>query len=185
MPKIDAPSGSLLTVIGIDPGASGGVCVIDKYHNVVKLYKLSNSVTDVWLSIKEAYQEATHAAKGGPIRIGIEEVHAMPTVMKGKVVRGATSTFNFGLYFGYALASCVALEAPFERITPKTWQKALRMSRKESEPTNQWKGRLLERAKELYPKVDLWSQQRTKGIQLQVADALLIAHSLKLMYEGT
>lgn len=185
MPKIDVPSQnrSGLTVIGVDPGSSGGVCVISPYC-IVKLSTFSDSLNDIWDTLQDAKEVAIDVSKGSPIRVGIEAVHAMPTVQNGKVVRGATSTFNFGLYYGYSLMALTALKLPFERIPPKTWQKAVRMSRKEKEPTNHWKSRLVDRARELYPSEPLWTRPRTKGIQLQVADAILIAHSLKIQYEG-
>jgi hypothetical protein len=74
---------------------------------------------------------------------------------------------------------------PFEPIRPQAWQKALGITpRKKTESKPDFKNRLRAKAQQLYPSLPLWSEPKSKGKQLALCDALLIATYCKRKYLG-
>jgi len=104
-------------VIGIDPGLSGGIAVIDNGH-VIAIHKMpvvkSGSKREIdpyiFTDILKQYD--------GHFVATIEKVHAMPG-------QGVTSMFNFGMGFGTLKGALAALSIPILFATPQAWQKGL------------------------------------------------------------
>jgi crossover junction endodeoxyribonuclease RuvC len=81
--------------------------------------------------------------------------------------QGVTSMFTFGKHFGYVIMALVALEFPFDFVTPQQWQKELGvLSRGQKLSTTEKKRLHRDKAWRLFPK--------SKPTHF-TADALLIA----------
>lgn len=98
-----------MTIIGIDPGQSGGVAV------------LASSGGVLWV---EAYDHITPHEIARELKTFVlakarlEQVGAFPG-------QGVSSTWKFGQNYGWWLGVLTALEIPFERVTPLKWQTAM------------------------------------------------------------
>ena len=95
--------------IGIDPGKSGGIAWVDP-HKSVHAFKMPDTERDIWDSIDALGHEGTTAF--------IERVSAMPK-------QGVSSTFKFGMNYGFLRACLIAAKIPFEEVTPGKWQRSL------------------------------------------------------------
>lgn len=158
MPK--APPKSPL-FIGVDPGKTGGLVCLS-LTGIVSVIQMPLSERDVWNWFFEfAYCPLDFAV--------IERVHSMPD-------QGVSSTFKFGCSYGGLRMALIAAGIPFEDVTPQTWMRALSIPpKKKTESKSQWKERLRAKAQQLFPSLSLWKEPRSRGKQLAVADALLIA----------
>lgn len=98
--------------IGIDPGASGGIAIINKQGTPLA-WKMPDTERDVWDMIKglSKWEDETPIA-------AIEAVHAMPK-------QGVTSTFTFGMGYGGLRMALIAAGIPFRDVQPRAWQKAI------------------------------------------------------------
>jgi hypothetical protein len=149
--------------IGIDPGMNGGIAIIQDNSVVIDLLPMPETEHDIWkifLDIKNI-QCSVYAV--------IESVHAMPR-------QGVSSSFKFGKGYGFLRGCLVASRTMFQETTPQRWQKALGVVPcGKTETKAQFKTRLLQKTQNLFPEVPLWKTPRSKGVQLSVCDALLIA----------
>jgi crossover junction endodeoxyribonuclease RuvC len=167
------PSGTRI-YIGIDPGQAGGIVGIqlaESYSGIVEnIYfdPMPDTERNVW-ELLDGYR--------GSIAI-IEKVHSMPK-------QGVASSFSFGMGYGGLRMALIAAGIPFEEITPQKWQKALGVvPAKKTESKSDFKNRLLAMAQQLYPQLPIWKEPRSKGKQLAICDALLIARYCQLKCEG-
>ena len=96
-----------LAYIGIDPGQSGSIAVVFPSGNAtwIKLDSTDHDIAD-WLRDISALHYSI---------CRIEKVSAMPK-------QGVSSTFKFGRSFGFLQGLLVALQIPFELVTPQKWQ---------------------------------------------------------------
>lgn len=146
--------------IGIDPGQSGGIAIIDKFQ--VQVSPMPTTERDIWKWLLETTVEYI------VIRALIEKVHSMPK-------QGVVSSFKFGMGYGVLRMALTGLGIPFEEVTPQRWIKALEIPyRKKTETKTQFKNRLKAKAQQMYPGVD---------VTLKTADALLIATYCQRKYE--
>jgi Holliday junction resolvasome RuvABC endonuclease subunit len=74
--------------------------------------------------------------------------------------QGVSSTFKFGTSYGFLRGVLVALEVPFEAVTPAKWQRSMSCLTKGDKNVTK------ARAQELFPEVK---------VTHAIADALLIA----------
>ena len=151
-----------MKIIGIDPGLSGGIAVLEN-NKVLRIFDMPvmsegkknkrqlNSALLVSL-IKEniKFNEETVVV--------VEQVNAMPG-------QGVTSMFNFGQTFGAIKGICAALELPIFFVRPSKWKKHFELinSSKDSSRT---------KAIEMYPTL---SSQLSKKKDVNKSDAILIA----------
>ena len=109
-----------MKIIGIDPGLSGAIAVLEnnKVLNIFDMPVMSegkknkrqlNSALLVNL-IKENIENSEEVA------VVVEQVNAMPG-------QGVTSMFNFGQTFGAIKGICAALELPIFFVRPSKWKK--------------------------------------------------------------
>ena len=130
--------------IGIDPGISGGIAAIGENGLVVIAKKMPETERDVcdFLSNFDSHSFAF-----------IESVHAMPK-------QGVSSTFKFGRNYGFLRGVLIALQIPFQEVSPAVWQRKMEcLSHGDKNITKA-------RAQQLFPNVT---------VTHAVADALLIA----------
>lgn len=97
-----------MQIIGIDPGASGGIAVIDA--GAVRAVKMPATEADLrdWLLSETA----------APRFVWLEQVGSMPG-------QGVSSTFKFGQSYGFLRGLLVGLGIPHEFVRPAVWQRAL------------------------------------------------------------
>lgn len=158
-----------MTIITIDPGARGGVCVWR--NGAITLHKMPETEGDVYqLLHSSSYHDrlATQMGEGsGDVRVVIEQVGGF---VKGKQQPGS-AMFNFGKGYGVILGVCMALELPHHLVTPQKWQKAISFA---SGAKDAERKRLLKaEAQRRYPHL-------LKQITLQTCDALLLLDYARL-----
>ena len=145
-----------MTIIGIDPGASGAVAIWDK--GISKIYKCPKTVegmADIIIKTKNS----EYVNKNQSIHAYIEKVHAFPH-------DGRSSIFKFGQNFGQWLGILAACKVKTELVTPQKWmnywKKKLNIDLPKDKPER--KRRLKEIA----------SHYTDKKVTLYNADAILI-----------
>ena len=151
-----------MRIIGIDPGLSGGIAVLDdlKIYDIFDMPIMSEGKKN-----KNQLNSAQlvniineHVLKNEDTFVIVEQVSAMPG-------QGVTSMFNFGQTFGAIKGICAALELPIFFVRPSKWKKHFELinSSKDSSRT---------KAIEMYPSI---SSRLTKKKDVNKADAILIA----------
>ena len=151
-----------MRIIGIDPGLSGAIAVLDN-NKVLKIYDMpvmaegkknkrqlnSAQLVNIIKENIKNYEE---------INVVVEQVNAMPG-------QGVTSMFNFGQTFGAIKGVCAALNLPIFFIRPSKWKKYFELinSSKDSSRT---------KAIEMYPSI---ADQLSKKKDVNKSDAILIA----------
>lgn len=171
MKVLTVPKISTLTrYVGVDPGQAGGVAVI--YGDTIEAYPMPESELDTW----NLFTRIT--PMGFQCRGSIELVHSMPQ-------QGVASSFKFGRNYGFVRACMIASGIGFSDVQPKRWQQTLDIvGRKADEPVGALKLRLLAAAQQRFPTFHLWTEPKTKGKQLAVCDAMLLAEYCRLINEG-
>ena len=151
-----------MRVIGIDPGLSGAIAILED-NKVLQIFDMPvmaegkknkrqlNSAQLVNI-IKDNTQGSEEKA------VVVEQVNAMPG-------QGVTSMFNFGQTFGAIKGICAALNLPIFFVRPTKWKKHFELinSSKDSSRT---------KAIEMYPSL---SNQLSKKKDVNKSDAILIA----------
>lgn len=132
--------------IGIDPGGSGGIAIIDKTTDIMHTCKLSITELDVWEWLNETVDMLDAVAT-------IEQVHAMPK-------QGVTSSFTFGKNYGFLIGLLTAISIPYKFVTPQKWQKCMQCLTKGDKNISK------AAAQRLWPRIK---------VTHAIADALLIA----------
>jgi len=134
-----------MNYIGIDPGKSGGMAVIESNGEVFAWPFKNETECGIWEIIYDNSCQRVVAM--------LEQVHAMPK-------QGVSSSFNFGMSYGALRMALIAAEIPFETVTPGKWQRVLGCLSKGDKNVTKAK------AQELFPSVK---------VTHAVADALLLA----------
>ncbi|MBA1340487.1 MAG: crossover junction endodeoxyribonuclease RuvC [Pelagibacterales bacterium] len=151
-----------MKIIGIDPGLSGGMAVLE--NNKVKFIfdmpvmpegkKNKRQLNSAQLAklIKDNILEKEEVC------VVVEQVNAMPG-------QGVTSMFNFGQTFGAIKGICAALGLPIFFVRPSKWKKHFELinSSKDSSRT---------KVIEMYPNL---SNELSKKKDVNKSDAILIA----------
>ena len=149
--------------IGIDPGKNGGIAVLHVLKNnpfvSASTYVLDESTLITILDELKNYN----------CKCTLEHVHAMPK-------QGVTSTFNFGMNFGFIQGVLRAYDIPYELVTPQKWKKEFSCTSD--------KNTSIEVCKRLFPSVNLKATDRCKKDHDGMAEALLIAEYGRRHYNG-
>ena len=165
--KIKPP---MITVLGFDPGASGGVAILGELDPVV--FPMPETHRDLWELVRTYGPTVRHAKD---VFAFVEQVGGFmgrAAGEKGSANRASAHTmFRFGYGAGMIEAFLIAADIPYELVPPQRWQKggpdSLGISpRKNGEGKTAWKGRLRSHAQRLFPGLRVTSA---------TADALLIA----------
>mgnify|MGYP001409081034 CR=1 len=150
-----------MRIIGIDPGLSGGIAILDdlKIFDLFDMPIMSegkknknqlNSAQLVNIIKKNIISEETFVI--------VEQVSAMPG-------QGVTSMFNFGQTFGSIKGICAALNLPIFYVRPTKWKKHFEL-------INSSKDASRTKAIEMYPSI---SDRLSRKKDVNKADAILIA----------
>lgn len=147
--------------IGIDPGLSGAVAILDVHGALVGVFDTPVLTLATSRGTKLEYDVPGLVAlltpyAGAQAHVTLEESQAMPG-------QGVRSMFMVGVGFGVWLALLAALALPHTRVRPAIWKRALGLG-KDKEAS-----RL--RAMQLFPGADL-RRKKDHGR----AEALLLAY---------
>ena len=146
--------------IGIDPGASGGIAVIDE-KGIMKAYKCPKSSDEMSL----LFQMCMGSTSAANIKLLMERVWARPT----NAVRAA---FSYGVNYGQWLGIVATHEVEMNTAIPVEWIKWVGCPKAlKRDVRKRW---LKEKAGELYPNVN--------KLTLATSDAILITHFAKEEY---
>jgi len=143
-------------VIGIDPGVSGAIVMLEDGKPIE--WMLMPSVKVGSASRVNASALADFMATSKPNHVYVELVGAMPG-------QGVSSMFNFGHSTGTVMGVIGALLFPHTLVTPQAWKKAAGL-------IGQDKDAARTRAIQLWP---WWHELDSKGKGQAYADAALIA----------
>lgn len=140
-----------MVYIGIDPGKNGGIAILD----IAGIYNAYPFSEELLINKLESY--ARHEI---PCICTLEHVHAMPK-------QGVSSTFNFGMNFGFIQGVLKAYGIPYELVTPQKWKKEFSCTSD--------KNTSIEVCKRLFPRANLKASERCRKDHDGMAEALLIA----------
>ena len=148
-----------MRVCGIDPGATGAICVLDSHDpaHVALLDLKKHSNTDIynWLHSQLRFRGS---------EIWVEDIHSMHGM-------SARSNFSFGKNLGIVttIAELMAGQLP-KTVTPKVWQKYIGVTAKGKAIKKQ----VAKIAQYLYPQAELHGKRG--GLLDGRSDALMIAY---------
>lgn len=144
--------------IGVDPGLTGALAVIDADGVIVTVADLpvirDRSLS--WIDGGELQSILLGALRGRQGRAVVERVSAMPR-------QGVASSFAFGVGFGSILGVLQAMQISIEFVTPTVWKRCLGLSSD--------KRASLHKARLLFPAADLRLSKHDGR-----AEALLLAY---------
>ena len=151
-----------MKILGIDPGLSGAIAILEK-KKVLNLFDMpvmaEGKKNKKQLNSAQLVNIIRENSIGGEeIAVVVEQVNAMPG-------QGVTSMFNFGQTFGAIKGICAALNLPIFFVRPSKWKKYFELinSSKDSSRT---------KVIEMYPSL---SSQLAKKKDVNKSDAILIA----------
>jgi crossover junction endodeoxyribonuclease RuvC len=151
-----------MRIIGIDPGLSGGIAILDN--------KKINGMFDmpVMADGKKNKRQLNSALLAQIVKdnikdiedtvIIVEQVNAMPG-------QGVTSMFNFGQSFGAIKGICAAIGLPIFFVRPAKWKKYFEL-------INSSKDASRTKVIEMYPSI---ADKLSKKKDVNKSDAILIA----------
>jgi crossover junction endodeoxyribonuclease RuvC len=106
-----------MRILGIDPGYSGGLALMDgtmflecEVMPVITLTKSKRAIDEPGLRQLIIDWKPDHVV--------VEKVSAMPK-------QGVVSMFNFGTTYGIIRGILAGLEIPYTLVAPRTWQKVM------------------------------------------------------------
>ena len=151
-----------MRIIGIDPGLSGGIAILDD----LKIFDLFDMpIMSEGKKNKNQLNSAQlvniikkNIIPSGDTFLIVEQVSAMPG-------QGVTSMFNFGQTFGSIKGICAALNLPIFFVRPAKWKKHFDL-------INSSKDASRTKVIEMYPSI---SPRLSKKKDVNKADAILIA----------
>lgn len=145
-----------MRVIGIDPGATGAIVLLENGEPIewieMPVVKIGSTTRVNASALAEflAQTEANHTY--------VEAVHSMPK-------QGVASSFNFGHNVGTIMGVLGALGMPHTLVTPQSWKKSAGLIGTDKDAARA-------RAIQLWPR---WTDLHKKGKGQALADAALIA----------
>lgn len=147
-------------IVGIDPGATGAIVVLEDDHPIEKPIEwITMPVMKVGSATRvNAAALADFLESVDPVEVYVEQVGAMPG-------QGVSSMFNFGHNVGTVMGVLGALKIPYSLVTPQSWKKAAGLIGKDKDAARA-------RAIQLWPD---WRVLDKKGEGQAYADAALIA----------
>ena len=155
-----------MIIVGIDPGAKGGIAFIDSEIGVIDTFKMPLTDGEV-----DAYDFWKLLPDEECVDVFIENVHSMPG-------QGVASSFQFGKSYGKIISAVeIPLPGCLQYVSPTTWQKA------GPGKTGGDKNITIEWVKKTYPE----AQIIPKGCRVPhdgICDAIGIAHYGMLKMKG-
>ena len=151
-----------MIIIGIDPGISGAISVVEN-KKILEVYDTPTMIDGKKNKKQINSAQVTNIIKerintGKEVVVVVEHVNAMPG-------QGVTSMFNFGQSFGVIKGICAALSLPIYFVRPAKWKKHFNLIK-----TNKDASRT--KVIEVYPEI---SSKLSRKKDSNKADAILIA----------
>ncbi len=140
--------------IGIDPGMSGGIAVLDEAGNIADVRNMPDTPADI-LEYLRPYQ-------------AFPCVCVLEDVGQGMPGQSSSATAKFARHNGHLEMALLALGIKTIKARPQKWEKTYALGKSSSFEKAEWKRKLKERAQQLFP-------QLGKKVTLKTCDALLIA----------
>ena len=150
-----------MRIIGIDPGLSRGIAILDdlKIFDMFDMPIMSEGKKNKnQLNSAQLVNIIKKHIVLGKTFVIVEQVSAMPG-------QGVTSMFNFGQTFGSIKGICAALNLPIFYVRPSKWKKHFEL-------INSSKDASRTKVIEMYPSI---SSRLSKKKDVNKADAILIA----------
>ncbi len=152
-----------MNYIGIDPGYTGGIAILDEKAQIVELYDMP--VIAVGKTKKELdgpgivkiLENYSRMILSQDSHVFIEKCQSMPR-------QGVVGVGRYMEGYGRLRGICEGLSLPYTLVRPQTWKKEMMPDMDTKE-----KGQSIVRAKQLYPDIDL-PRKKDHGL----ADAVLI-----------
>lgn len=141
------------TILGIDPGASGAVAVINEAGEFIGVWDFSSDPAELADALRSAL--ASTSGSRDYTSAVLEHVHSMPK-------QGVASSFTFGAGFGAVRGILSYAAIRYDLVPPQRWKKAMGLSREKYEA--------LAMARRLFPTAELHLKKHDGR-----AEALLIA----------
>lgn len=107
--------------IGIDPGKTGGIAIIDEEKKVI--INIEMPVTSA-KEVNAAYLYTLLTSIKGETFCVIEKSQSMPK-------QGVKSTFSYGVGYGEVRATLKASLTPFQEVAPMAWKKEFNLVKKD------------------------------------------------------
>lgn len=147
--------------IGIDPGKSGAIAAIDDRGTVAHTSVFSEEGYRSFLKRISHSKHETFAI--------LEHVGAMPK-------QGVSSTFAFGMNFGFIQGLLAAFGIPFELVRPQKWKREFSCSSD--------KNVSVDVARRLFPDANLMRTPKCSKPHDGIAEALLMAEYARRRHNG-
>ena len=146
------------TILGIDPGKSGGISVC-KRGLIVEFHKYPKTIREVYYIL----HEITNNWAGEPIAY-IERVHAFPTDARN-------SAFKFGVNYGIWQGLLEGFQINCNFVAPQVWMKPLNLPKDKQNR----KHRIKTLAQNIIDKQKIELLHSEKRVTLKTSDAILIS----------
>lgn len=147
-------------IVGIDPGNSGAICIIDDKEVETIVMPIINGQVDE-KALADLFLEIASEIK----HVYLEEIFGLHT-------SGANSMLNFGRGHGKIVGILTAYKIPFTLVRPQVWQKQMLVKG----IAGTTKERALRTVKKSYSHINFLATARSKVPHLGIVDAVLIAH---------
>ena len=145
-------------IIGIDPGANGGIAVLDIDGNVIDVRKMPDTPQDI-LECLRKYSSSTLFSNDG-----VCYIEKVGTGMPGQ---SSKATATFARHCGHLEMALLALGIKTNDVTPNKWEKSYQLGKStDAISKTVWKNKLKAKAQQLFPK---------ERVTLAICDALLLA----------
>ena len=158
-------------VIGIDPGFSGGICILDTKGNIVEVFLMPTLKLKSKTGTKLEYDLRKIAGLFElypPKMVGLEIQQAFPG-------QGSVSMFKIGRGFGLLEGMLVGLKAPYTLIKPRSWQSKMF----EGQPPDDSKSLSKMVAQRIWPNTDFRKTPRCSDCHDGLTDASLMAEYIR------
>ena len=147
-----------MNILGIDPGLSGGICLLNQATRYV--YNLSTMPESIM-----GFLQLLQGERSNISHCYLEKAQAMPK-------QGVSSMFTYGKHFGELIGVLTALAVPFTLVTPHSWQRSIHAG---TDAHLTAKERTLQAAIRLYPDQTFLAGPRCRKVDFGLVDALMIA----------
>lgn len=156
-----------MKIIGIDPGSSGCIAVIDEHGKPCERLRLKDvSEHEISTFLAGTMDDASD---------NLELIFAMVEQVSSSPQMGVCSAFTFGESFGALKMALAAHRIPFATVTPQKWQGELGVKRANKDiKQTEHKRNLKAAAQKLWP---------AEKILKDDADAMLIAEYARRMHK--
>ena len=147
-----------MLTIGIDPGLTGAVAILDASGNAELVFDLpiQRDKSLAWVNGYELARTLSEVISDRQATVIIERVSAMPK-------QGVASSFKFGVGFGSILGVLQSLQLRIELVTPAKWKREVGLDSADKKSS-------LHKARLLFPHMDLRLEKHDGR-----AEALLMA----------